>query len=177
MTIRIDSEGDAGMTLHLLEVLAFRWAGLLLFVAAGALVLRARRRQATPSNAPPPPPDAAWLVLMRDGMISDHVYLRADVDGVRVAILKSRRHAIVALRPGAHTLAVNAKVSIVRDSMMSFEAATGEIVVLRLKPPFLSRPFAERVTDVTAARATIAKLKSVTPNVTLPAARTDLTSS
>ncbi|MBC7664053.1 MAG: hypothetical protein H7276_09710 [Caulobacter sp.] len=164
------------MDLDLLEGLFFKWAGLLVLIVVGALVLRARTRQQTPSNVPPPP-DAAWLVLMRDGLISDNMSLRADVDGERVAVLKSRRHAVIALRPGTHVLNTNVLHALVRAADVSFDVVPGEVVVYRLRPPFLKRPGAERVTDVAAARATIATLKSATPGVLLPDVRTDVTSS
>jgi hypothetical protein len=170
------AEGDPVVNEPILVNLLFKFAGPLVLLVVLALALRARRPvPATPGA--PPPPDAAWLVLMRDAFISDNVYLRAAVDGERVAILKSRRYAVIALRPGPHTLGVNARHSLFKDRVMDFEAVTGEIVVLRLKPPFLNRPFAERVNDVLAARAKLAGLKSVTPGVSLPDVRTDVTSS
>lgn len=158
------------MTPDLLVKWLLEAAGWLVPLAVlGAVLLRARRATpATPGAAPPP--DAAWLVLMRDGLVSDNVYLRADVDGERVAVLKSRRHAVVALRPGAHVLNTNALHALLRAADVRFHVAPGEVVAYRLRPPFLKRPGAERVMDVSDVRVTIASLKSVTPGVTLPAA-------
>lgn len=166
-----------------LEVLGYKAAGVLLIVSLVVDLLPSRRANSPmingsssspPSPRPQPatePADTAWLVLMRDALVSDNVYLRADVDGQQAAILKSRRYAVVALRPGAHTLSVNARYSLVRDSRMAFDAAAGEILVFRVWPPFLDRPFAERV-PVIDAWVALGKLTSVTPSVPLPTGRT-----
>ena len=108
---------------------------------------------------------AALLHVFRDDAFS--AYFRVDVDGVRVAVLKARRSTTIALRPGPHRLAVNGRISLASDTVAQVDVAADEVVVYRIKVPFFGRPTLERIADVAAARAKLARLKAVPPTVAM----------
>ena len=149
----------------LLSVACQAAGGLLLASVLARVLASERPRVAMPG--PLPPADAALLVVLRDEPVSNAARFRVDVDGVRVAVLKSRRYTAVALRPGAHLLAINAPASLVADTVARFDAAAGVVVVYRLRVPFIGRPSLERLPAAEGDRRMLARLDGVEPAVAL----------
>lgn len=114
------------------------------------------------AHALTPPPGAALLCVLRDEPgFSSTSYKRVDVDGVRVADLKANRYTVVALWPGRHTLAVNTRVSLTSDTVVRFDVAAGDVLAYRMEIPFFGSMRLERMADIAAVRATLARLRPV----------------
>ncbi len=118
-------------------------------------------QQTTPMADLVPPPGAALLCVLRDEPIDSNSYKRVDVDGVRIAVLKANRYTVVAVKPGAHTLAVNNKLSLTSDTIERFDAAAGDVVIYRMIVPTFGSMHLERTADIAATREALRRLKAV----------------
>jgi hypothetical protein len=113
---------------------------------------------------PAPPAGMGLLCVLRDAKVHGQSYQRINVDGARAAVLKPRQYVCIPLIPGEHEVATNVRVSLVPSKRIRVSIGAGEVLVYRIKMPFIGVPYLEPLEEIVSLTGTLGALKRVQPN-------------